>query len=252
METIKERRERFEQLGKLYPKAASVTTEQAFLGGVNCYWLIPENAAHNKIVVYLHGGAFAVGSILSHESMVSHFAAKLNTKILFVDYSLAPEKPFPAAVNDVVNVYKELLITYPNHKISFIGDSAGGGLIVSLCGELLKQQAKLPHAAIMISPWISLECNNPSHEGNRQKDVILTREYATASANDYTGSTPFAISSPEHVVLSQFPPGTYYGRHQRDLIRRQHQSLRVDQTNTTQQHPKHLPRAIPRLAISQH
>src|SRR6187402_497917 len=121
MENIKKRREGFDQLGKLYPKAASVKVQQAAISGVNCYWFTPENPVANKIIVHLHGGVYAVGSIRSHESLVSHISEKLNTTILYIDYSLAPEHPYPAANNDVLAVYNALLNDYPEYKIGFIG-----------------------------------------------------------------------------------------------------------------------------------
>ncbi|GAA3978504.1 alpha/beta hydrolase [Mucilaginibacter dorajii] len=206
MEDIKKRRESFEQLGKIYPKDASIKIEPVSINGLSCYWFTPNNAIANNIIIYLHGGVFAVGSIRSHEALVSHITGKLKTKVLFVEYALAPEHPFPAAPKDVFNVYKALLTIYPGHAISLIGDSAGGGLIVSLVGDLLKRQMKLPQAVVMISPWISLSCDNPSHEENRTKDPILTREYVKNSAKDYIGDTPLAIASPENVQLNAFPP----------------------------------------------
>ncbi len=206
MEDIIARRERFNQLGSIYPKQASVKKKHIIINGVSCYWLTPENPAPNKIVIHLHGGAFAVGSIQSHESMLTHFAHKLQIRVLLVDYALAPELPYPHALNDVMNVYTALLAQYPGYKIDFIGDSAGGGLIVSAVGEMLKKHIQLPHAAVFISPWISLHCDNPSQEDNRAIDPILTREYAKSSAEDYIGNTPIEIVSPENVELSNFPP----------------------------------------------
>jgi monoterpene epsilon-lactone hydrolase len=206
MEDIKKRRERFETLGAIYPKAPSVKTEQVLIAGVNCYWLTPVNANPKKIVVYLHGGAFAVGSIRSHEALVSHFAVATGANILFVDYSLAPENPFPAAPDDVFAVYTELLNSYPGYEIDFIGDSAGGGLIVYAVAQMLKQKVQPPDSAVLISPWISLHCDNPSHEENRAIDPVLSREYAKASAADYIGDSPLGTGSPENVQLSKFPP----------------------------------------------
>ena len=206
MEDIQVRRERFNQLGTIYPKAASVKTEKVIINGVSCYWLTPENPTPNKIIIHLHGGVFAVGSIQSHESMLTHFAHKLQARVLFVDYALAPEYPYPSALNNVFSVYTALIKTYPGYKIDMIGDSAGAGLIVSAVGEMLKQQIQLPNAAVFISPWISLHCNNPSQEGNRQKDPILTREYLQNSAADYTGSLPIEMVSPENVELTECPP----------------------------------------------
>jgi acetyl esterase/lipase len=206
MEDIKKRRERFETLGAIYPKALSVKTEQVLIAGVNCYWLTPVNARPQKIIIYLHGGAFAVGSIRSHEAMVSHFAVATGAKTLFVDYSLAPEKPFPAAPDDVFAVYTELLNSYPGYGIDLIGDSAGGGLIVYAVARMLEQKVQLPNAAVLISPWISLHCDNLSHEENRAIDPVLSREYAKASAADYVGNSPIEIVSPENARLNKFPP----------------------------------------------
>ena len=206
MENIQKRREGFEQLGKLYPKAASVKVRQALINGVNCYWFTPENPVANKIIIHLHGGVYAVGSIRSHESLVSHIAQKLNTVMLFVDYALAPERPYPAANNDVFAVYTALLNDYPDDKIGFIGDSAGGGLIVSTVGDLLKQRLPLPYKVAMISPWISLLDNNPSQETNRAKDPVLSREYLQIAAKDYAGQFTIESVSPTRVPLSEFPP----------------------------------------------
>lgn len=206
MEDIAARRERFNQLGSIYPKQASVKTEHVIINGVSCYWLTPENPATNKIVIHLHGGAFAMGSIQSHGAMLSHFAHKLQTKILFVDYSLAPELPYPNALNDIMNVYTALLAQYPGYRIDFIGDSAGGGLIVSAIGEMIKRSIQLPNAAVFISAWISLRCDNPSYEDNSAKDPILTHEYLNSSAKDYIGSMPIEKAGPENVELSAFPP----------------------------------------------
>ncbi|SDT67732.1 Acetyl esterase/lipase [Mucilaginibacter mallensis] len=206
MEDITARRGKFNQLGSIYPKQASVKTGHVIINGVSCYWLTPEKPAPNKIVIHLHGGAFAVGSIQSHESMLTHFAHKLQTKVLFVDYALAPELPYPNALNDVMNVYTALIAQYPGYKVDFIGDSAGAGLIVSAVGEILKKHIQLPNAAVFISPWISLHCDNPSHEDNRAIDPILSREYLKSSAKDYIGNIPIEIVSPENVELSAFPP----------------------------------------------
>ena len=206
MEDIKKRREGFEQLGKLYPGASAVKVQQATINGVNCYWFTPENPVKNKIIVHLHGGVYAVGSILSHGSLVSHIAQKLNTTMVFVEYALAPEKPYPAANDDVFAVYTALLNDYPEHQIGFIGDSAGGGLIVATVGELEKQNLKLPYAVAMISPWISLLDSNPSQEANREKDPILSKEYLQSAARDYAGQHPVESVSPDQIRLSQFPP----------------------------------------------
>ncbi|GLU51098.1 alpha/beta hydrolase [Dyadobacter frigoris] len=206
MEDIKARRDGFDQLGNLYPKAAEVSIKQENINGLNCFWFTPENEISKTITIFLHGGVFALGSIRSHASMVSHFSEKLQRRILFVDYALAPENPFPAALKDVIQVYEELIKTYPDHAISFIGDSAGTGLIVSSVGEMLKRNIQLPEKVVFISGWINLEGNNSSMEENRVIDPILNPEYLKQAATDYAAKVPVEIASPENVVLSEFPP----------------------------------------------
>lgn len=206
MEDIKTRRDGFDQLGNLYPKAEDVTIEQENITGINCYWFIPQSETSKTITIFLHGGVFAVGSIQSHASMISHFSQILQRRILFIDYALAPENPFPAAPNDIIQVYKELIKINPDHEFSFIGDSAGAGLIVSSIGEMLKDSLRLPEKVVFISGWISLGGNNPSMEGNRAIDPILSPGYLKQAAADYSGNTPIEISSPENVLLSKFPP----------------------------------------------
>lgn len=206
MEDLQIRRDGFDQLGNNYPKATEVIIEQENINGINCFWFIPENEISKNITIFLHGGAFSVGSIQSHTSMISHFSQKLQTRILFIDYALAPENPFPTAINDVIQVYNDLIKTYPNHETSFIGDSAGAGLIVSSVGEMSKQKIRLPEKAVFISPWVSLQLNNPSIEGNREIDPILNPEYLKQAAVDYSEKSPLEISSPENVLLTKFPP----------------------------------------------
>jgi acetyl esterase/lipase len=158
------------------------------------------------MIIYLHGGVYALGSVRSHGSLVSHIANRLKTTILFVDYALAPEHPWPAANNDVFAVYTALLKDYPGYKFGFIGDSAGGGLAVSTVSGILKQQLPLPYAVAMISPWIDLKCNNPSYETNKAKDPILNRDIASGAAKDYLAGASIGKVNPADAALNTFPP----------------------------------------------
>ncbi|WCT12513.1 alpha/beta hydrolase [Mucilaginibacter jinjuensis] len=206
MNEIQNRRNFFDSLGQNYPENKSVEIQHALINGVSCYWFIPEKEVTNKIIVHLHGGAFVMGSIQSYGSMISHFSAQLQTRILFVDYALAPEHPYPNAINDIMDVYERLISDYPNREIIFMGDSAGAGLTLSAIGKMVQQQLQLPQGVMMISPWINLTCDNASQEDNRTIDPILSKEYLFGSAKLYTGDVPFAISSPEYIEFDQFPP----------------------------------------------
>src|SRR5579864_3788833 len=110
-------REEFDQLGKLYPVEASVNVEQKLVNGVTTYWFTPEDAIADRIIIHLHGGVYALGSVRSHASLMSHVAHRLKTAIVFVQYALAPEHPYPAANNDVMAVYTAILKDNPGYTI---------------------------------------------------------------------------------------------------------------------------------------
>ena len=206
MNEIQKRRDFFDGLGQNYAKNTSVEVEPVLMNGVSCYWFVPKNEVSKKIIVHLHGGVFVVGSIKSHESMISHFCAQLQTRILFIEYALAPEHPYPHGLNDVLEVYERLLSDFPDYEIVFMGDSAGAALTVSAIGKMQDQNIQLPQGVVMISPWIYLSCDNPSMEENRTIDPILSREYLLANAKLYTGDISLETSSPEYINLNQFPP----------------------------------------------
>src|SRR5262245_31679457 len=109
MENLKEERKGFESLGLSYPANTEVKIEKNSLAGVDVYWFIPNEIVSTEVVIFLHGGGFMYGSIRSHRAMVSHIAAATGRKVLFVEYSLAPEKPFPHALNETTAVITALV-----------------------------------------------------------------------------------------------------------------------------------------------
>lgn len=193
MEDVKIRRQFFDNFGNNYPAAAGVTITPATIEDVPCYWIEPATADAGKLLVYLHGGAFAVGSIKSHGPMVTHFAKATNRKVLFIEYALAPENPYPAGLHDVLKVYS----TLKDVDVEMMGDSAGGGLIIAAIAAM--QREKAPKAVVLLSPWIRLENDLPSHQVNAGKDVIAT-EYLHGAAKEYAGV------SPDSLQFEQFPP----------------------------------------------
>jgi monoterpene epsilon-lactone hydrolase len=206
MEEVLQARESYDKRTMSYDYEPTVTITPVVIEGINCYWFTPENPAPDRIVIFLHGGGFAMGSVRTHGKMVSHFAKELEAKILFIEYALAPEHPFPAGLNDLVTVYRQLTNRYPGYQLNLIGDSAGGSLIVSAIGEMLKIQLPLPGAVVLISPWIDLACDNQSIEKNAHLDISLNREALHMFARAYTGDTPLEVSSPKKAPLTQFPP----------------------------------------------
>jgi len=206
IQEILQRREGYEQKPHPYDFEPTVSIDQVMIGGVSCYWFTPEDPSPDRIIIFLHGGGFAMGSVRTHGKMVSHFANHLKAKILFVEYALAPEHPFPAGLKDLTTVYRELVNSHPGCLINLIGDSAGGSLIVSGIGEMIRLQLPLPDAVVLISPWISLECDYPSIEANAQLDISIDRDMLRLFARAYTGDHPLAVSSPKKALLPRFPP----------------------------------------------
>ena len=206
MEDVLQFRESYDQKPHPYDNEPTVSITQVMIEGVNCYWFTPEDPSPDRIIIYAHGGGFAAGSIRTHGKMVSHFAKELQAVILFIEYALAPENPFPAGLNDLLTVYRELANRYPGYQIDLIGDSAGGSLVISAIGEMLKIHLPLPDAVVLISPWVSLECDNPSYEENAQLDRFVNKGMLQKFARAYTGGVPLEVSSPKKAALAQFPP----------------------------------------------
>jgi epsilon-lactone hydrolase len=196
----------FDSLGDIYPVDDTVEITREPIADVTCYWFVPPTFDEGKIIIHLHGGLFGLGSIHSHKPMVSHFASTLATKVLFVEYALAPEKPFPNALKDVLKVYRELIRKYPNAKISFIGDSAGGGLSVSLIKIATEEKLQAPFSVIFISPWLYLKCNTESYETRKRMDQVLTKDMLVEYANYYVDNNSWNEADPSQLNFSSFPP----------------------------------------------
>jgi acetyl esterase/lipase len=147
-----------------------------------------------------------MGSIRSHQALVSHLTNEMAIPFLFVEYGLAPEKPFPEGVNDLYKVYRYLLIQYPENEIILMGDSAGAGLSVSLLSRIEESGLQSPKYIVMISPWIDLSCTNRSITENADKDPVLKKERLQELASLYTGNRDFSTVNPKENLPKKFPP----------------------------------------------
>src|SRR5450755_662998 len=137
--------------------------------------------------------------------MVSHFASAFSTKILFIEYALAPEKPFPNGINDILKVYRELIRRYPDAKITVMGDSAGGGLAATLIKMASEENLQMPSSVIFLSPWVYLRGNTESYETRKKLDPILTKEKLMEYAGYYAG-THWNEADPGQFTFKSFPP----------------------------------------------
>ncbi|SFI94591.1 alpha/beta hydrolase [Bradyrhizobium sp. Gha] len=183
--------------------------EKVDAGGVAGEWAAAEGADKSKVVLYLHGGGYGFGSILSHRHLAAEIGKSSGCRSLIVDYRLAPENPFPAAIEDAGRAYQYLLdVGVDPRNIAVAGDSAGGGLAVATMLSLKNAGKPLPACAWLISPWVDLEAKGLSFDTQAAVDPMVKREMILQLAGSYlNGSDPKEdLASPIHADLRGLPP----------------------------------------------
>jgi len=205
MQKISSFRAFYETLGKVYPPDSTVSVNETTIAGIKSYWFNLNLLSQKKLVVYLHGGVYAYGNINAYRAMLTHLSRSLNTAILYVEYSLSPELPFPTANNEILNVYRELTKKYPGYKITIIGDSAGGGLAISLVNDAQKANLSMPSSLALISPWVDLKCVNNSYTTKQAFDPILNKVFLYSHALMYA-SNKIKAADPSEIKFKKFPP----------------------------------------------
>jgi acetyl esterase/lipase len=204
-------REPFDELMEKTPAVDCVTYERADLGGVPGWWCRPDDAAAAAAILYLHGGAYVVGSARAFRYFVGQIAARAKVAAFVPEYGLAPENPFPAAVDETLAAYRGL-VEKGFAKIALSGDSAGGGLALVLLSLMVAKardgSGLRPAAAAVMSPWTDLALSGASMEMRAEADPLLTKDSLAATARLYLGEhdprDPRA--SPLYGDLSGLPP----------------------------------------------
>lgn len=205
--SIEQRRAGMERISERV--AADVICEKVNAGGVNAEWISAPGATHDRVILYLHGGGYVVGSINTHRAMVSRIARASDARALAIDYRLAPEHPFPAAVDDTLAAYRWLLAQgYKPNRIVIAGDSAGGGLTIAALLAIRDAKMPMPAAAVLISPWTDLEGTGESIRARAARDVMVTQENLAQSARQYYGANDpkNPLVSPVHADFRGLPP----------------------------------------------
>ncbi|MFI5719972.1 alpha/beta hydrolase [Nocardia sp. NPDC051750] len=191
----------------LQPVPAGVRVEKLRLGGRPAERLAPRTPAATEpaAVLYLHGGGYAVGSLATHRSLNGRLAAGTGLPVYAIDYRLAPEHPYPAALDDAEAAYLELVgeYGYAPDRIAIAGDSAGGGLSLALAQRLIARHRYTPAALGLIAPWV-----DPNEISERPRDLVVNGPWSRACAAAYLGEgdgndTGYA---PLHGVLAGLPP----------------------------------------------
>lgn len=169
------------------PEGAVV--EAVIAGGVPGEWVSMPQSQAGKVFLLLHGGGYNAGSPKTHRRMAANLAAATGMRVLVPDYRLAPEHPFPAGVKDALLAYGWLLSQGLSEADVVVGgDSAGGGLALSMLLALREANAKMPLAAVLMAPWTDLTVSSPSYETLRAKDPIITREGLREAGLWYAGN----------------------------------------------------------------
>ena len=206
--TIQEMRAAAEAVPQ-FPLAEDVRYETVDAGGVPGEWIMTPEVEKERVVYYLHGGGYVMCSVNTHRGMISRISRAAGARALAIDYRLAPENPFPAAVEDATAAYRWLLSTGVDPtRVVIAGDSVGGGLTVATLVALRDAGEPLPAAGVCISPLVDMEGIGESMTTKAEGDPMVTREGIVMMAKAYLGDadprTPLA--APLYADLTGLPP----------------------------------------------
>ncbi len=210
---LDERRKVMDGNAVQFPVPEGAVTNGADLGGLRAEWSAPANLAGDSTggntLLYFHGGGYVMGSPVSHRHLTARIALAAGARVLSVDYALAPENPFPAAVKDGVKAYRWLLDKgHAPERIAIAGDSAGGGLTMATLLAARDEGLPMPAAAALISPWTDLTCATESYVSKAEADPMITPENIRETAATYLAGANARdpLASPNLADLAGLPP----------------------------------------------
>jgi monoterpene epsilon-lactone hydrolase len=207
--SIEQRRSEFQTALAQFQPAADVTCQAVDAGGVPAEWITAPRAQQEKVICYSHGGGYTMGSIDTHREVVSRLSRAAGVRGLLIDYRLAPEHRFPAALEDAKAGYRWLLSTgVKPSQLVIAGEAAGGGLTIATLMALRDSQIPLPAAGICMSPWVDMECLGKSMVTRSSIDPSVRQEDLKMNAEAYLSEadrrTPLA--APIYGNLKGLPP----------------------------------------------
>src|SRR5712675_1647381 len=206
---LNEQRRLLRELISAQPLPAEVTVTATTLGGVPAAEITVDGVEPRHVVLYFHGGVYVLGDAFQAAGLAAQVGRRTRARVISVDYRLAPEHPYPAAVDDALAAYEALLQngTDPS-DIAFAGESAGGGLAVATLVNARDHGLPLPAAAYLMSPYADLTLAGATMDTKREVDVLMSREALQSRVPDYTaGHDPAAgLISPVFAGLSGLPP----------------------------------------------
>jgi len=191
----------------LLPAGVGVRSNR--IAGFECEWINEDAGQSTRTILYLHGGGYVSGGCATHRNLVSRLARAAGARALVPEYRLAPESPFPAAVQDASDIYEALLSDEVGPSgLAIMGDSSGGGLCAALMLLLRDQGRPLPAAGVLISPWTDLTLSGKSYLTRADLDPLDRWPVVHRLANLYvpSGALTAPLASPMFGDLRGFPP----------------------------------------------
>ena len=207
--TKEERRAASDAAGQARQDLTGVNTEAVDTNGVPAEWVVADDADSSRTILYLHGGGYVSGSIISHRGLAASLSRSANARVLNVGYRLAPEHRFPAAVDDTISAYRWLLASGADPANTAMGgDSAGGGLAVAALVAIKEAGLPMPAAALCLSPWVDMEGLSESFDTRAALDPMVQRVGLRAMAAEYLGEADpkSPLASPIYADLTGLPP----------------------------------------------
>ena len=201
-------RQMMETLGTRFAPPDDAIAERIFVNGLPAEWVATPDADPSRAVLYLHGGGYVQGSPNTHRNLAHGLSRAANARVLVLDYRLAPEHPFPAALEDAVSAWRWLLSEgYAPATMAIAGDSAGGGLAVACQVQLRAYGLPLPACSVCISPWVDLEGVGQSMTSKADVDAMVGKELLDWFADTYLqGAAARApLASPIYADLQGLP-----------------------------------------------
>ena len=207
---VEDSRAGMEELAKMVKVPKDVKCEPIDVAGIPAEWISAPEAKNENVILYLHGGGYILGSITSHRELMARISRASKARVLIIDYRLAPEHPFPAAVDDAYNAYQWLI---EDQKIApsniiIAGDSAGGGLTLVTLINLRDKAITLPAAAVCLSPWTDLGFTGESYKTKKRIDPMVAIDGLMFDSQLYLGETDYTnpLASPLYGDLKGLPP----------------------------------------------
>ena len=207
--TLEEIRSAFEEMARFFSSSEDAEIEQVNIDGIPGELVKGFKNRSSSTIMYLHGGGYGSGSLNTHRTLAYNLSKTSGFQVLLVDYRLAPEYPFPAAIEDSIKAYRWLRQNSVSaERIGIAGDSAGGGLALATCITLRKNQEQLPSALVCISPWTDLAAQGKSFQTKATVDPICSQFMIEFFRNLYIqkGDLCNPLASPLYADLTGLPP----------------------------------------------